>query len=96
MLRYFKHWLHISVPARKYFGDEPPLRSELFSADQMKEHGKVLASSHKLSTERAANPLLTRLAENEDVLTRVHSLLTEAVTAGRRIAPAAAEALSPA
>jgi cyclic beta-1,2-glucan synthetase len=43
---------------------------------------------HKLSTEPAANPLLTRLAENEDVLIRVYSLLTVAVTAGRRIAPA--------
>ena len=31
--------------ARKYSGDEPPLRSELFSADQMKLHGKTLAAS---------------------------------------------------
>jgi cellobiose phosphorylase len=54
----------------------------------MKEYGITLAGSHKLSTKSAANPLLTRLAENEDVLTGVYSLLTEAVAADRRIAPA--------
>ena len=27
----------------QYAGDEPPLRSELFSADQMEQHGKTLA-----------------------------------------------------
>ena len=86
--RYFRDWFHRSDPPWRSSGDEPPLRSELFSADQMKEHGKALASSHKLSSKPAANPLLTRLAENEDVLNRVHSLLTDAVAAGRRIAPA--------
>src|SRR6266704_3909880 len=84
----FKDWLRSRDPQRKYSGDELPLRSELFSADQMKEHGKTLAGSHKLSTERNANPLLTRLAENEDVLIGVYGLLTDAVRADRRIAPA--------
>ena len=41
---------------RKYAGDEPPLRSELFSADQMEQHGKTLAGSHKLSPGRASGP----------------------------------------
>src|SRR5437879_9785355 len=54
----------------------------------MEEHGKTLAGSHKLSTERAASRLLRRLAENEEVLFEVHGLLTEAVTGDRRIAPA--------
>src|ERR1051326_8616825 len=88
MLTYFKDLLHLGDPGRKYSGDEPPLRSELFSGDQMREHGTALAGSHRLSTERAANRLLARLAENEDVLNRVYSLLTEVVTAGRPIAPA--------
>ena len=43
-------------PAQKYAGDEPPLRSELFSADQMEQHGKTLAGSHKLSPARARGP----------------------------------------
>src|SRR5213594_1412964 len=54
----------------------------------MNEHGKALAASHELSIEPAGNPLLARLAENEDVLIGIYTLLTEAVAAGRRIAPA--------
>ncbi len=75
-------------PTQKYAGDEPPLRSELFSAVQMKQHGKTLAGSHKLSPGRPRDRLLTRLAENEGVLLGVHGLLTEAVKTDRRITPA--------
>ena len=74
--------------ARKYAGDELPLRSELFSADQMEQHGKTLAGLHQLSPGRPRDRLLTRLAENEGVLLEVHNLLTEAVKADRRITPA--------
>ena len=73
---------------RKYPADELPLRSELFSADQMEQHGKALAGSHKLSPARARDRLLKRLAENEGLLLEVRNLLTEAVTTGRRITPA--------
>jgi cyclic beta-1,2-glucan synthetase len=69
-------------------GDEPPLRAELFSGDQMKRHGKALADSHQLSSGSASDCLLTRLSENEGVLIAARNLLTEAVTANRRIAPA--------
>ncbi|MGA9031358.1 MAG: glucoamylase family protein [Sulfuricaulis sp.] len=74
--------------ASDYAGDEPPLRSELFSADQMEQHGKSLASSHTLTPRRAKNQLLTRLAENERVLTGACHVLTAAVTANHRITPA--------
>ena len=74
--------------SQKYIGDEPPLRSELFSTLQMEQHGKILAGSHKLSLERTPDRLLTRLAENESVLIKVCNLLTTAVKANRRIAPA--------
>ncbi|WP_435549659.1 GH36-type glycosyl hydrolase domain-containing protein [Desulfobacterium sp. N47] len=67
---------------------EPPLRAELFSADQMEQHGKTLADSHTLSPGNAQDRLLTRLAENEGILIGVHNLLTEAVKANRRITPA--------
>src|SRR4030066_412557 len=67
---------------------EPPLRSELFSSDQMKLHGKTLAGSHKLGPRSIRDRLLTRLAENEDVLMGACNLLTAAVKANRRIAPA--------
>ena len=73
----------------KYAHEEPPLRSDLFSADQMEQHGKGLAAAHRLAPGRAPDRLLTRLAENEHVLIDVCDLLTSAVTANRRIMPAA-------
>ena len=74
--------------APRYVGDAPPLRAELFSADQMEQHGKTLAGSHRLSSQRAPDQLLARLAENEDVLSETCNLLTAAVKANRRISPA--------
>ena len=75
-------------PAQHYGAGEPPLRSGLFSADQMEHHGKALAASHTLSSKRHQDRLLKRLADNEEVLLGVRDLLTEAVQANRRIAPA--------
>ena len=74
--------------AQQYAGDEPPLRSELFSSDQMEQHGKTLAASHRVEVRRAPDQLLPRLAENEGVLIGACNLLTAAVKANRRIAPA--------
>ncbi|MBE0569348.1 MAG: cyclic beta 1-2 glucan synthetase [Deltaproteobacteria bacterium] len=71
-----------------YAGDEPPLRSELFSSDRMELHGKTLAASHKPGPGGIRDRLLARLADNERVLTGACSLLTSAVNANRRIAPA--------
>jgi len=68
---------------------EPPLRSELFSSDQMEQHGKNLAGLHTLSLGHAPDRLLARLAENEAILTGTRSLLVEAVKTDRRITPAA-------
>ena len=48
--------------------DEPPLRAELFSVDQMEQHGVRLASAHRLMPGRVPDRLLSRLAANEDVL----------------------------
>jgi hypothetical protein len=73
---------------QNYAGIESPLRAELFSADQMEQHGQTLAVSHQLRPGRPRDRLLKRLAENEAVLIGVCNLLTEAVKAKRRIAPA--------
>ena len=70
-------------------GDEPPLRSELFSSDQMEHHGKILAGVHQLKPGRSKARLLTRLAENETRLFEIHALLTGDVKDERRITPAA-------
>ena len=68
--------------------DELPLRSELFSSDQMQQYGITLANVHELSPHCLPDRLLGRLAENETVLIGVCSLLTEAIAANRLIAPA--------
>ncbi|MGD8389406.1 MAG: hypothetical protein PVG49_19830, partial [Desulfobacteraceae bacterium] len=77
-----------TVLEQNHAGGEPPLRSELFSRDQMKRHGTALAGSHKLSSGRPSDRLLTRLAENEGVLIGTRNLLTETVKANRGIVPA--------
>jgi hypothetical protein len=83
--------LHLkdSSLAQKYRVEEPPLRSELFSADQMEQHGKILARSHSISSAPIQDQhLLKRLAENETFLFEVHNLLTETVKLKRTITPA--------
>jgi len=72
----------------KYSNEEPLLRSELFSADQLEQHGRHLAASHKLTPKHPQVPLLTRLEANEHVLIGVYNQLTEAVEAKHRITPA--------
>ncbi len=62
--------------------------SELFSADQMEQHGTTLAGWHKLTVDGAADQLLDRLATNEDVLTHTCNMLTATVRDNRQIPPA--------
>src|SRR5258708_4645038 len=76
------------VRASQVAGGEQPLRAELFSADQMEQHGAVLAKSHQTSPTKRRDDLLVRLAENRAVLTEACNLLVEAIKAERRITPA--------
>jgi cellobiose phosphorylase len=69
-------------------GDEPLLRAELYSGDQMEQHGKTLAGLHRLAQRPVTDRLLARLAENEIVLSEACNLLTAAVKANRRVTPA--------
>lgn len=69
--------------------EEPPLRAELFSADQMEQHGRALAATHVLALGRGPDLLLPRLAENEAVLIGVCNVLAGVVTTKSRITPAA-------
>jgi cellobiose phosphorylase len=87
-LRRMKTGLRGRAWPRAAAADEPPLRAELFSADQMAQHGLVLAGSHRLATRPAPDQLLDRLAANETALVEVCNLLTMAVSQGRQIAPA--------
>jgi len=76
-----------SLPAQKYAGDKP-LRSELYSRDQMEKHGKTLAGAHLLGPGHAPDRLLRRLSENEGVLISTCDMLAEAVKKDSRIMPA--------
>jgi cyclic beta-1,2-glucan synthetase len=69
---------------------EAPLRSELYSVDQMAQHSRALAKSHTLtlSKKRLADRLLLRLADNERVLLEVRNLLTASVQENNLITPA--------
>ena len=68
--------------------DQTPLRAELFSVDQMEQHGKALAAMHGLGNSGAPDRLLNRLDENQQVLVDACAVLTAAVKATLRIAPA--------
>jgi cellobiose phosphorylase len=73
---------------KKYTRDELPLRSELFSTEQMKQHGNNLAATHQLTNKKATEKLLDRLHDNEDILIETIKQLTAVVKEGRPIAPA--------
>ena len=68
--------------------EQAPLRSELFSKEQMRQHGKSLAAQHSVDLGRAPDRLLARLADNEKILNETCHLLTAATQANRPIAPA--------
>ncbi|WP_341274772.1 GH36-type glycosyl hydrolase domain-containing protein [Rhodocyclus gracilis] len=68
--------------------EEAPLRAELFSADQMEQHGRALAATHALAAGAAPDQLLARLAANESALLGVSRLLTAGVSENRLITPA--------
>lgn len=85
-------------PLRQYFlkntftreevDTKPPLRSELFSLDQLEHHAKQLAGFHKISHKQTPELLLKRLADNEEVLSKVTALLHETVQKKAAITPA--------
>jgi cellobiose phosphorylase len=67
---------------------EPPLRSELFSVEQLARQARALASDHQIVTSYSSNHLLARLAGNEQSL-RAFNRATLAVSPSRRVTPAA-------
>ncbi len=69
--------------------DEPPLRAELYSVNQLEHHAKVLAGLHELATGVAPDRLIPRLEKNARILLRTYDLVTAAVEEDRGIVPAA-------
>ncbi|MEO7067783.1 MAG: glucoamylase family protein [Rhodanobacter sp.] len=87
-LRRLQAFRRSRVSARSKPEQEPALRSELFSAEQMEQHGKKLAGLHQLSPHSSANLLLSRLADNEAILIHACERLTAATQQQRRVTPA--------
>jgi cyclic beta-1,2-glucan synthetase len=70
------------------YDNEEPIRSELYSSDQMNRHGQVVARSHKLMKRKSSDQLLKRLDNNEKVLIEVRNLLVENIRSDKIITPA--------
>lgn len=68
--------------------EEPPIRAELFTREQLEVHAKLIGIRHKISAKFRADQLLRRLQENEQILTEAYAQVTEAVAKGQRISPA--------
>src|SRR3982751_1671893 len=77
-----------TTTTRKYADEQPPLRAELYNIAQIEHYGMQLAKSHKTIMGRAANSLLTRLAENDKILHEVRDLLVEAIHDQQMVTPA--------
>jgi len=72
----------------KYDDEKAPIRSELFSLEQLESYAKTLAKNHQLTIDKPSEQLLKRLAENEEILLEVHNLLTASAKENKRITPA--------
>src|SRR5688572_24795978 len=67
---------------------EPPLRSELYSLEQLQRHARALAQRHHVARQRGKDRLLPRLTENERIL-RAYNAETMVVERTRSLTPAA-------
>ena len=70
------------------FGDDLPLRSDLFSGAQLEQHAESLAGWHQIDPSVGPDLLLARLTANEKVLLKAYQFVTEAVERKHRIPPA--------
>ena len=69
--------------------EEPPLRAELFSGDQLTRHARDLAESQTIAARPKPNGLLDRLDENERKLRAFNRATAATISGSGRITPAA-------
>lgn len=70
------------------FGNDLPLRSEMFSMSQLEEHAQALAAWHEIAPKGGPDRLLARLSANETILREAYKLMLGAVEHNRQIVPA--------
>ncbi|TDY64906.1 cellobiose phosphorylase [Aminivibrio pyruvatiphilus] len=75
---------------KQFFGraQEVSFGTELFSADQMEQHGKILARRHRVQSGHPRDSLLPLLDGNEKLLREAYGQMEDDAEAGRRIVPA--------
>ena len=73
----------------KYVNERAPLRSAIFTKDKLEQHAVAIAQRHVLTYKKTSEQLLKRLAENENILLEVYSLLSDSLKQNNHIAPAA-------
>lgn len=77
-----------SARPRRPPAEGSPLQFDLYTAEEMEQHGLRLAAAHQLARTRGADGLLTRLSENEQTLARVSMLLASRSDGEQRVTPA--------
>ncbi|MFH0888585.1 MAG: glucoamylase family protein [Planctomycetota bacterium] len=87
-ISHLDNYLKRERPNQQY-GDEQPLRSELFSIDQLAHHIKILAKEHEINLKHEPDGFLPRLDKNKKVLLQAYNVVMAAVEKEDRIAPAA-------
>ena len=70
------------------FGNDLPLRSDLFSLSQLEEHAETLAAWHEIDPQSGPDRLLVRLTDNQNILREAYKLMLDAVQHDRHIVPA--------
>src|SRR5829696_1328505 len=73
---------------RQVVNENPPLRAELFSTEQMEQHALQLASHHAVTGGTSPELLLKELSDNEKILFKVNELLQQSVQEKKSISPA--------
>ena len=83
-----KHWQTWKTGPSRERTNQPPLRAELFSIEQLTRHARGLAAAHQIVPHHTFNRLLARLDANEQCLLAFNRA-TRAVNTNRHITPAA-------
>lgn len=69
--------------------EKPPLRSELFTLEQLEQHAAALARLHTVTHVQSPELLLKQLSDNEDILFNTIRLLQQSIKEKKSISPAA-------
>jgi cyclic beta-1,2-glucan synthetase len=75
--------------AAALYGDEEPIRGELFSVERLEQYAVTLAAEHRIVKKKGRARLLPRLEDNGRELVAAYRTLVEAVRQGDSISPAA-------